>query len=85
MRLNRRTLDDLAAAALEHETLTREDLDEIFDAHELRRTLLPDEEAGGQLEELDEGRHFSPWASPLLPHRSVGRDAGPDLGREEQT
>jgi cell division protease FtsH len=85
MRLNRRTLDDLAAAALEHETLTREDLDEIFDAHELRRTLVPDEEAGGQLEELDEGRRFSPGASPLLPHRSVGRDAGSDLGREEQT
>jgi cell division protease FtsH len=85
MRLNRRTLDDLAAAALEHETLTREDLDEIFDAHELRRTLVPDEEAGGQLEELDEGSRFSPGASPLLPHRSVGRDAGPDLGREEQT
>jgi cell division protease FtsH len=78
MRLNRRTLDDLAAAALEHETLTREDLDEIFDAHELRRTLVPDEEAGGQLEELDEGRRFSPGASPLLPHHSVGPDVGPE-------
>ena len=34
---NRRCLDDLAANALERETLTREDLDEIFAAHELRR------------------------------------------------
>ena len=41
MQVNRRCLDDLASNALERETLTREDLDEIFDAHELRRTLLP--------------------------------------------
>jgi cell division protease FtsH len=34
---NRRCLDDLAASALERETLTREDLDEIFAAHELHR------------------------------------------------
>ena len=39
--LNRRCIDDLAAAVLERETLTREDLDEIFNAHELTRTLLP--------------------------------------------
>jgi cell division protease FtsH len=39
--LNRRCLDDLAAAVLERETLTREDLDEVFDAHQLTRTLLP--------------------------------------------
>ncbi len=32
---NRDCLDDLAAHALEHETLTREDLDEIFAAHEM--------------------------------------------------
>ncbi|HEY5977983.1 MAG TPA: AAA family ATPase [Solirubrobacterales bacterium] len=32
---NRKCLDDLAAAALERETLSREDLDEIFAAHEL--------------------------------------------------
>jgi hypothetical protein len=32
---NRECLDDLAANALERETLTREDLDEIFAAHEL--------------------------------------------------
>jgi cell division protease FtsH len=35
LRENRRCLDDLAANALERETLTREDLDEIFAAHEL--------------------------------------------------
>ncbi len=52
---NRRCLDDLAAAVLERETLTREDLDEIFEAHELSRTLLP------RLE------HFE--ASRLLPAR----------------
>ncbi|MFN8160275.1 MAG: AAA family ATPase [Solirubrobacterales bacterium] len=33
---NRQCLDDLAATALERETLTREELDEIFAAHELR-------------------------------------------------
>jgi cell division protease FtsH len=33
---NRDCLDDLAANALERETLTREELDEIFAAHELR-------------------------------------------------
>ena len=43
MQLNRRCLDDLASNALERETLTREDLDEIFDAHDLRRTLLPED------------------------------------------
>jgi ATP-dependent Zn protease len=32
---NRECLDDLAAAALERETLTREELDEVFAAHEL--------------------------------------------------
>jgi cell division protease FtsH len=40
LQVNRRCLDDLAAAALEHETLTREELDEIFDAHELRHPTL---------------------------------------------
>jgi cell division protease FtsH len=34
---NRECLEDLAANALERETLTREDLDEIFAAHELRK------------------------------------------------
>jgi cell division protease FtsH len=41
--INRRCLDDLAAAVLERETLTREDLDEIFAAHELISAPLPDE------------------------------------------
>ena len=41
MQVNRHCLDDLATNALERETLTREDLDEIFDAHDLRRTLKP--------------------------------------------
>jgi cell division protease FtsH len=40
--LNRECLDDLAANALERETLTREDLDEIFDAHELNSDMVPE-------------------------------------------
>ena len=44
MHVNRECLDDLAANALERETLTREDLDEIFDAHDLRRSLIPGDE-----------------------------------------
>ncbi len=36
---NRECLDDLAANALERETLTREELDEIFAAHELREDM----------------------------------------------
>jgi hypothetical protein len=43
MKVNRRCLEDLASNALERETLTREDLDEIFDAHDLRRTFLPED------------------------------------------
>ncbi len=35
LRMNRKCLDNLAANALERETLTREDLDDIFAAHEL--------------------------------------------------
>jgi ATP-dependent Zn protease len=45
MQVNRQCLDDLATNALERETLTREDLDEIFEAHELRRSLVPEGEA----------------------------------------
>ena len=66
MRMNRRCLDDLATNALERETLTREDLDEIFDAHDLRRTLIPESAAE---EAADPGRRFSPGA--LLPTRST--------------
>ena len=45
MKVNRRCLEDLASNALERETLTREDLDEIFNAHDLRRTFLPEDGA----------------------------------------
>jgi cell division protease FtsH len=38
---NRTCLDDLAANALERETLTREELNEIFAAHELRGLVEP--------------------------------------------
>jgi cell division protease FtsH len=38
---NRDCLDALAATALERETLTREELDEIFAAHELRQLVQP--------------------------------------------
>jgi hypothetical protein len=79
MELNRKTLDDLAAAALEHETLTREDLDDIFDAHELRRTLLPEEEGDDAVKRaIDEGRRFGSASRPLIPQRSVGPDVGPE-------
>ena len=46
MSVNRQCLDDLATNALERETLTREDLDEIFEAHDLHRSLLPSEQEG---------------------------------------
>ncbi|MBM3667290.1 MAG: ATP-dependent zinc metalloprotease FtsH [Actinobacteria bacterium] len=52
MQVNSRCLHDLAANALERETLTREDLDEIFDAHDLQRTLKPGKGTLG--EELEE-------------------------------
>jgi cell division protease FtsH len=83
MELNRRTLDDLAAAALEHETLTREDLDEIFDAHELRRTLLPEEGEDPVKQAIDEGRRFGSGARSLIPHRSVGPEG--TAGSEEKS
>jgi cell division protease FtsH len=44
---NRECLDDLAAAALERETLTREELDEIFAAHELEETREPSDVPAG--------------------------------------
>ena len=47
--LNRRCLDNLAANVLERETLTREDLDDIFDAHELSTALLPEHGAFAEL------------------------------------
>jgi hypothetical protein len=67
MKLNRNCLDDLATNALERETLTREDLDEIFAAHELRRTLLPTDE--DEAEDTSVRRRFEGPGS-LLPQRS---------------
>jgi cell division protease FtsH len=52
--VNRNCLDDLAANALERETLTREDLDEIFAAHEPQQPDLPDVDRA--LMELSEQR-----------------------------
>ena len=74
MQVNRECLDDLATNALERETLTREDLDEIFDAHELRRTLLPGKDTPGEEleDELLRGRRFGSGA--LMPQRIEGED-----------
>jgi cell division protease FtsH len=47
--MNRDCLDNLATNVLERETLTREDLDSIFDAHDLITALLPEEHALGEL------------------------------------
>jgi hypothetical protein len=54
LELNRDCLVHLATNVLERETLTREDLDDIFDAHELSTALLPQEagfvEFGGEVQ-----------------------------------
>ena len=73
MRLNRGCLDDLAANALERETLTREDLDEIFDAHDLNRTLVPGKGSPG--EELEDELLGRGEGGPgtLLPQRADKR------------
>ena len=79
MRLNRGCLDDLAGNALESETLTREDLDEIFDAHDLRRTLLPkDEESGDPESEARRliARDRSRSTGALMPQHTKGDRAG---------
>ena len=69
MRMNRECLDDLAANALERETLTREDLDDIFEAHDLHRTLLPsDAEAVADAAGESRKRFTGPGA--LLPQHS---------------
>ena len=68
MQVNRRCLDDLATNALERETLTREDLDEIFDAHDLRRTLLPADEKSEARRVIERGR--SRTAGALQPQHS---------------
>jgi cell division protease FtsH len=76
MQLNRNCLDDLATNALERETLTREDLDEIFDAHDLRRTLVPGKETPGEEleEELLRGRFVR---GALMPQRTEGEGPKP--------
>ena len=51
---NRKCLDNLAANALERETLTREELDEIFAAHDLREPA-PSAGAGRALVALSRG------------------------------
>ncbi len=81
MQVNRHCLDDLATNALERETLTREDLDEIFDAHDLRRTLKPGRETPGEEleEELLQGRRFG--AGALLPQHSNREDPKPPSSR----
>jgi cell division protease FtsH len=62
--INRRCLDDLAANALERETLSREDLDNVFAAHKLERRLVPELEA----EPLpDVGERREPRLDPAYP------------------
>ena len=70
---NRRCLDDLAANALERETLTREDLDEIFAAHELHG--------------VDGGGAFERACGCALPRRPSSRVASavPMAYREEDS
>ncbi len=77
MQLNRKCLDDLATNALERETLTREDLDDIFDAHDLRKTLVPGKDTAGEelKEELLRGRRFG--AGALMPQHSKSEDPKP--------
>jgi cell division protease FtsH len=68
MRVNRRCLEDLASNALERETLTREDLDEIFAAHDLRRTFLSEEEHSLAQKLISRDRPGSTGA--LMPHHT---------------
>ena len=74
MQLNRECLDDLATNALERETLTREDLDEIFDAHDLRRSLLPEEERSEARKLIARDRPGSTGA--LMPQHTQGDEPG---------
>jgi cell division protease FtsH len=72
MKINRRCLDDLASNALERETLTREDLDEIFDAHDLRRSLVPDDEQSEARKLIAKERSRSTGA--LMPQHTQGEE-----------
>src|SRR3954454_22649248 len=74
MRLNRGCLDDLATNALERETLTREDLDEIFDAHDLRRNLVPKDDGSEARKLIARDRARSTGA--LMPQHTKGDEPG---------
>ncbi len=77
MQLNRECLDDLAGNALERETLTREDLDEIFAAHELRRTLLPEDPNEDQSEARKLiARDRARSTGTLMPQHTQGDEPG---------
>jgi cell division protease FtsH len=58
--INRQCLDDLAANALERETLTRQDLDNVFAGHELERRLVPDPDSEPPLGLLDRRQRIRP-------------------------
>jgi hypothetical protein len=77
MKVNRECLDDLASNALERETLTREDLDEIFDAHDLRRTLLPSDQEPEESEARKLiARDRTRSTGALMPQHIKPRDPG---------
>ena len=90
---NRECLDDLAANALERETLTREDLDEIFAAHELHEAWAPRRHGSSARSRLllrsppSRGSILGTGGVPqrrlrvLLPARPLGRAAGPRRAR----
>jgi cell division protease FtsH len=75
MQVNRQCLDDLASNALERETLTREDLDEIFDAHDLRRSLLPKKDEESEARKLI-ARDRARSTGALLPQHTHGDQPG---------
>src|SRR3954471_22548168 len=76
MKINRQCLDDLATNALERETLTREDLDEIFAAHDLRRTLLPKDDEESEAQRLI-ARDHAPSPGALLPQHTKPEEDPP--------
>src|SRR3954471_2370275 len=72
VKVNRECLDDLAANALERETLTREDLDEIFEAHDLRRNLVPKDSESEARKLIARDRARSTGA--LMPQHTKGEE-----------
>jgi cell division protease FtsH len=75
MQLNRGCLDALAEKALEHETLTREDLDEIFEEQQLQRDLVPGTNEPLRPDLGPSRRFASPGA--VLPHQATGETPEP--------